>query len=168
MFARDFYNAFLAFWPPEHRLVILHENDDRTARPVQRLVQCLRRATCVSQPVSKPFDLSALIAEHKVADTTREVNANFTSIDDVQMQAWKYVLDWHSEAELLGVLDDDACLLDHVIRGDLMTCDDRIVVRGVRFERRPIKTKHEVSNGFLGISSDVNFMVDFPVVFWRC
>ena len=160
LFARDFYNAFLAFWPPEHRLIILHENDDRTARPVQRLVSCLQRATCVSQkPVARPFDLSALIAEHKVADTSQQVNANFTSIDDVQMQAWKYVLDWHSEAELLGVLDDDACLLDHVIRGDLMTCADKIIVRGVRFERRPIETKHEVSNGFLGISSDVNFMV---------
>ena len=48
-----------------------------------------------------------------------------------------------------------------------MTCSDRIIVRGVRFERRPIKTKHEVSNGFLGIDSDVNFMADFPVVFWR-
>ena len=166
LFARDFYNAFLAFWPPEHRLVILHESDQRTARPVQRLVQCLQRATCVSQPVSKPFDLP--LFEHKVADTSREVNANFTSIDDVQMQAWKYVLAWHSEAELLGVFDDDACLLDHVMRGDLMTCSDKIIVRGVRFERRPIKTKHEVSNGFLGISSDVNFMVDFPVVFWRC
>ena len=43
-----------------------------------------------------------------------------------------------------------------------MTCSDRIVVRGVRFEKRPIKTKHEVSNGFLGISSDVNFMVPLP------
>ena len=168
LFARDFYNAFLSYWPPEHRLIILHEADERTARPVQRLVQCLQRATCVSQPVSKPFDLSALITEHKVADQSREVNANFTSIDDVQMQAWKYVLDLHSEAELLGVLDDDACLLDHVLRGDLMTCADRIIVRGVRFERRPVKTKHEVSNGFLGIASDVNFMVDFPVVFWRC
>ena len=167
MFARDFYNAFLSYWPPEHRLIILHEADERTARPVQRLVQCLQRATCVSQPVSKPFDLSALITEHKVADQSREVNANFTSIDDVQMQAWKYVLDWHSEAELLGVLDDDACLLDHVLRGDLMTCSDKIIVRGVRFEQRPIKTKHEASNAFLGISSDVNFMVDFPVIFWR-
>ena len=168
LFARDFYNAFLSYWPPEHQLIILHEADERTARPVQRLVQCLQRATCVAQkPVARPFDLSALIAEHKVADTTREVNANFTSIDDVQMQAWKYVLDWHSEAELLGVLDDDACLLDHVIRGDLMTCSDKIIVRGVRFERRPIKTKHEVSNGFLGIDSDVNYMVDFPVIFWR-
>ena len=158
LFARDFYNAFLAYWPPSlGRLVILHEADGRTARPVQRLVQCLQRATCVSQPVSKPFDLP--LYEHKVADQSREVNANFTSIDDVQMQAWKYVLDLHSEAELLGVLDDDACLLDHVIRGDLMTCSDKIIVRGVRFERRPIKTKHEVSNGFLGISSDVNFMV---------
>jgi len=159
LFARDFYNAFLAYWPPEHRLVILHESDQRTARPVQRLVQCLQRATCLSKPVARPFDLSALIAEHKVADTSREVNANFTSIDDVQMQAWKYVLDWHSEAELLGVLDDDACLLDHVLRGDLMTCSDKIIVRGVRFERRPIKTKHETSNAFLGIDSDVNFMV---------
>ena len=159
LFARDFYNTFLSYWPPEHRLIILHEADERTARPVQRLVQCLQRATCVSQPVSKPFDLSALITEHKVADQSREVNANFTSIDDVQMQAWKYVLDWHSEAELLGVLDDDACLLDHVLRGDLMTCSDKIIVRGVRFERRPIKTKHEISNSFLGISSDVNFMV---------
>ena len=120
------------------------------------------------KPVARPFDLSALIAEHKVADNSQQVNANFTSIDDVQMQAWKYVLDLHSEAELLGVLDDDACLLDHVLRGDLVTCADQIIVRGVRFERRPIKTKHEVSNGFLGISSDVNFMVDFPVVFWRC
>ena len=165
LFARDFYNTFLAFWPPEHQLIILHENDQRTARPVHKLVQCLQRATCVQGPVARPFDLP--LYEHKVADTSQQVNANFTSIDDVQMQAWKYVLDWHSEAELLGVLDDDACLLDHVIRGDLMTCDDRIVVRGVRFERRPIKTKHEVSNGFLGISSDVNFMVDFPVVFWR-
>jgi hypothetical protein len=160
LFARDFYNAFLSYWPPEHRLVVLHEADERTARPVQRLVQCLQRATCVSQkPVARPFDLSALVSEHKVADQSREVNANFTSIDDVQMQAWKYVLDWHSEAELLGVLDDDACLLDHVLRGDLMTCSDKIIVRGVRFEQRPIKTKHEISNGFLGISSDVNFMV---------
>ena len=159
LFARDFYNAFLAYWPPEHRLVILHESDQRTARPVQRLVQCLQRATCLSKPVARPFDLSALIAEHKVADTSQQVNANFTSIDDVQMQAWKYVLDWHSEAELLGVLDDDACLLDHVLRGDLMTCSDKIIVRGVRFERRPIKTKHETSNAFLGIDSDVNFMV---------
>ena len=161
LFARDFYNTFLAFWPPEHRLVILHEADERTARPVQRLVQCLQRATCVSQPVSKPFDLP--LYEHKVADQSREVNANFTSIDDVQMQAWKYVLDLYSDSELLGVLDDDACLLDHVLRGDLMTCSDRIIVRGVRFEKRPIKTKHEVSNGFLGISSDVNFMVGFCV-----
>ena len=64
------------------------------------------------KPVARPFDLSALIAEHKVADNSQQVNANSTSIDDVQMQAWKYVLDWHSEAELLGVLDDDACLLD--------------------------------------------------------
>ena len=159
LFARDFYNAFLAFWPPEHQLIILHENDQRTARPVQRLVQCLQKATCLSKPVARPFDLSALIAEHKVADTSQQVNANFTSIDDVQMQAWKYVLDWHSEAELLGVLDDDACLLDHVLRGDLMTCSDKIIVRGVRFERRPIKTKHETSNAFLGIDSDVNFMV---------
>ena len=163
LFARDFYNAFLSYWPPEHRLIILHEADQRTARPVQGLVQCLQRSTCLSKPVARPFDLSALIAEHKVADTTREVNANFTSIDDVQMQAWKYVLDWHSEAELLGVLDDDACLLDHVIRGDLMTCSDKIIVRGVRFERRPIKTKHEISNSFLGIDSDVNFMVSFCV-----
>ena len=163
LFARDFYNAFLAFWPPEHHLIILHEADGRTARPVQRLVQCLQRATCLSKPVARPFDLSALIAEHKVADTSQQVNANFTSIDDVQMQAWKYVLDLHSEAELLGVLDDDACLLDHVLRGDLMSCSDKIIVRGVRFEKRPIKTKHEVSNGFLGIASDVNFMVDFPV-----
>ena len=163
LFARDFYNAFLSYWPPEHQLIILHENDQRTARPVQRLVQCLQRATCVSQkPVARPFDLS-MLHEHKVADTSREVNANFTSIDDVQMQAWKYVLDWHSEAELLGVLDDDACLLDHVIRGDLMTCSDKIIVRGVRFERRPIKTKHETSNSFLGIDSDVNFMVSFCV-----
>ena len=168
MFARDFYNTFLAFWPREHRLVVLHESDARTARPVQRLVQCLQRATCVSQPTARPFDLSALIAEHKVADTSQQVNANFTSIDDVQMQAWKYVLDLYSDSELLGVLDDDACLLDHVLRGDLVTCSDKIIVRGVRFERRPIKTKHEVSNGFLGISSDVNYMVDFPVVFWRC
>ncbi len=166
LFARDFYNAFLAYWPPEHRLVILHESDQRTARPVHKLVQCLQRATCVQGPVARPFDLP--LYEHKVADTSQQVNANFTSIDDVQMQAWKYVLDWHSEAELLGVLDDDACLLDHVLRGDLVTCADRIIVRGVRFERRPIKTKHEVSNGFLGISSDVNYMVDFPVVFWRC
>ena len=165
LFARDFYNAFLAFWPPEHQLIILHEADGRTARPVRRLVQCLQGC---GQPAARPFDLSALVAEHKVADTSQQVNANFTSIDDVQMQAWKYVLDWHSEAELLGVLDDDACLLDHVIRGDLVTCSDRIIVRGVRFERRPIKTKHEVSNGFLGIDSDVNFMADFPVVFWRC
>ena len=159
MFARDFYNAFLAFWPPEHQLIILHEADGRTARPVQRLVQCLQRATCVQGPVARPFDLSALIAEHKVADSSREVNANFTSIDDVQMQAWKYVLDLYSDSELLGVLDDDACLLDHVIRGDLMTCADKIIVRGVRFERRPIETKHETSNAFLGISTDVNFMV---------
>ena len=167
LFARDFYNAFLSYWPPEHRLIILHENDQRTARPVQRLVQCLQRATCVAQkPVARPFDLS-MLHEHKVADQSREVNANFTSVDDVQMQAWKYVLDWHSEAELLGVLDDDACLLDHVIRGDLMTCSDKIIVRGVRFERRPIKTKHEISNSFLGIDSDVNYMVDFPVIFWR-
>ena len=163
LFARDFYNAFLSYWPPEHQLIILHENDQRTARPVQRLVQCLQRATCLSKPVARPFDLSALVAEHKVADTSHEVNANFTSIDDVQMQAWKYVLDWHSEAELLGVLDDDACLLDHVMRGDLMTCSDKIIVRGVRFERRPIKTKHETSNSFLGIDSDVNFMVSFCV-----
>ena len=118
LFARDFYNAFLAYWAPEHQLIILHENDQRTARPVQRLISCLQRATRSSKPVARPFDLSALIAEHKVADQSREVNANFTSVDDVQMQAWKYVLDWHSEAELLGVLDDDACLLDHVIRGD--------------------------------------------------
>ena len=163
LFARDFYNAFLSYWPPEFQLIILHENDQRTARPVRRLVQCLQRATCISQPVARPFDLSALIAEHKVADTSQQVNANFTSIDDVQMQAWKYVLDWHSEAELLGVLDDDACLLDHVIRGDLMTCSDKIIVRGVRFERRPIKTKHETSNIFLGIDSDVNYMVSFCV-----
>ena len=168
LFARDFYNTFLAYWPPEHRLIILHENDQRTARPVHKLVQCLQQKTCVPGPVARPFDLSALIAEHKVADTSQQVNANFTSIDDVQMQAWKYVLDLYSDSELLGVLDDDACLLDHVLRGDLMTCSDRIIVRGVRFEKRPIKTKHEVSNGFLGISSDVNFMVDFPVVFWRC
>ena len=161
LFARDFYNAFLSYWPPEHRLIILHENDQRTARPVQRLVQCLQRATCLSKPVARPFDLP--LYDHKVADTSREVNANFTSIDDVQMQAWKYVLDWHSEAELLGVLDDDACLLDHVIRGDLMTCSDKIIVRGVRFERGPIKTKHETSNSFLGIDSDVNFVVSFCV-----
>ena len=160
LFARDFYNAFLAYWPPEHQLIILHEADERTARPVSRLVSCLRRATCVSQPVAKPFDLP--LYEHKVADTSQQVNANFTSIDDVQMQAWKYVLDLYSEAELLGVLDDDACLLDHVIRGDLVSCADKIIVRGVRFERRPIKTKHETSNAFLGISSDVNFMVLLP------
>ena len=110
LFARDFYNAFLSYWPPEHQLIILHENDQRTARPVQRLVQCLQRATCVSQPVVNPSTFQHLY-EHKVADQSREVNANFTSIDDVQMQAWKYVLDWHSEAELLGVLDDDACSL---------------------------------------------------------
>ena len=162
LFARDFYNAFLAYWPPEYSLVILHESDERTARPVHKLVQCLQRATCVSQkPVARPFDLP--LYEHKVADQSREVNANFTSVDDVQMQAWKYVLDWHSEAELLGVLDDDACLLDHVIRGDLMTCSDKIIVRGVRFEQRPIKTKHETSNSFLGIDSDVNYMVSFCV-----
>ena len=80
------------------------------------------------------------------------------------MQAWKYVLDWFSDAPLLAVLDDDACLLDHVLpRGDLETCDDKIVVRGVRFERRPGNpTKHEASNAFLGVDSDVNFMVDGP------
>ena len=145
--------------PLEENFWSLTRGAQRTARPVHKLVQCLQRATCVAQkPVARPFDLS-MLHEHKVADQSREVNANFTSVDDVQMQAWKYVLDWHSEAELLGVLDDDACLLDHVLRGDLMTCSDKIIVRGVRFERRPIKTKHEISNGFLGISSDVNFMV---------
>jgi hypothetical protein len=167
LFARDFYNTYLAYWPLDvGQLIILHEQDTRTARPAQRLVRCLEQATCVNKPVAKSFDLSFL-HDHKVTPQHREVNANFTSIDDVQMQVWKYVLDWHSDALLLGVLDDDACLLDHVLRGDVVSCANRVVVRGVRFTRRRVKTKHEVSNGFLGIASDVNFMVDFPVVFHR-
>ena len=61
----------------------------------------------------------------------------------------------------LAVLDDDSCLQDVVLpRGDLAACDGRLVVRGVRFERRPGKpTKHEASNGAIGVDSDVNFMV---------
>ena len=61
LFARDFYNTYLAYWPLDvGQLIILHEQNAQTARPAQRLVRCLKEATCVDGPVAKSFDLSFL------------------------------------------------------------------------------------------------------------
>ena len=162
LFARDFYNSWLRYWPARlGRLVVYAEDDAKTAAVVGRLVGCLGAACAEPAVAVASYDVSrATRAPHKVAGAAAAVNANFTALDDVQMQAWEYVLDLLSEAEYLAVLDDDSCLQDVVLpRGDLAACDGRLVVRGVRFERRPGKpTKHEASNGAIGVDSDVNFI----------
>ena len=171
LFARDFYNSFLSYWPASlGPLLVFAEADAKTVDVVEALVGCLARACATPQVRVATYDVAAAVrVGHKVGGVGAGVNANFTSVDDMQMQGWKYVLDLMSDAEALAVLDDDACLQDHVLpRGDLAACDGRLVVRGVRFERRPGRpTKHERSNALLGVESDVNFMVDFPVLFWR-
>ena len=159
LFARDFSNAWLAYWPLDlGRLVIFSEPDLRTRSTVDGLAGCLARACAAAKVAVESYDVSASVgAARKVGAEGAAINANFTLTDDLQMQGWKFVLDELSAADLVGVLDDDACLLDHVLpRGDLQACDGRIVVRGVRFERRPdLPTKHERSNAFLGVDSDV-------------
>ena len=163
LFARDFYNSWLRYWPARlGKLVVYAEDDAKTAAVVGRLVGCLGAACAAPAVAVATYDVSrATRAPHKVAGAAAAVNANFTALDDVQMQAWKYVLDLMSDAEYLAVLDDDSCVQDVVLpRGDLAACDGRLVVRGVRFERRPGRpTKHEASNGAIGVDSDVNFMV---------
>ena len=158
---------YLRCWdrPLDGRLVVYAEDDAKTAAVVGRLAGCLGAACAEPSVAVASYDVSrATRAPHKVAGAAAAVNANFTALDDVQMQAWKYVLDLLSDAEYLAVLDDDSCLQDVVLpRGDLAACDGRLVVRGVRFERRPGRpTKHEASNGAIGVDSDVNFMVREP------
>ena len=131
LFARDFYNSWLRYWPARlGRLVVYAEDDAKTAAVVGRLVGCLGAACAAPAVAVATYDVSrATRAPHKVAGAAAAVNANFTALDDVQMQAWEYVLDLLSEAEYLAVLDDDSCLQDVVLpRGDLAACDGRLVV----------------------------------------
>ena len=86
LFARDFYNSWLSYWPVGlGRLVIYSESDAKTVEVVRRLIGCLEGACSEPGIDFRTFDLHASLGlEHKVGGTDAGVNANFTAVDDVR------------------------------------------------------------------------------------
>jgi hypothetical protein len=73
-------------------------------------------------------------------------------------------LDDYSDAEILVIIDDDACLLDHVRIEDIYNIDDgKIQVRGIEDPRRAGPRNHiEFIQNEFGMKFIAHFMTDFP------
>ena len=84
---------------------------------------------------------------------------------------WKYLLDKEleragSSADIIAIVDDDACLLDHFVLDDIVDPrTGKLIAHGVAGQSESWKDTQGVRA--LNLTYVANFMTDFPVFVWR-
>ena len=81
--------------------------------------------------------------------------------------SWKFWLDEYANvAPVIAILDDDACLVDHIVPADVLDGQGRIIQHGIQL-------RGGGGGDYAAWMSDIHlpclahFMTEFPVYFWR-
>mmetsp|Transcript_6899 Transcript_6899/g.7881 ORF Transcript_6899/g.7881 Transcript_6899/m.7881 type:complete len:209 (+) Transcript_6899:33-659(+) len=77
------------------------------------------------------------------------------------MNFWKFDLHKRSNSSIVGVIDDDACLLKTLLPRDILNPQGKIIVRAMKGADQWHQVNYKVGLGYVG-----NFMTDFPVFWW--
>eukprot|EP00966_Prymnesium_polylepis_P199053 4612693-Prymnesium_polylepis.1 len=90
-----------------------------------------------------------------------------------QMQWPKLEADLHTSHPIIALMDDDACMFDHVMPSEIVTDEGRLVAKGSWHPKtldHPARWPFDsrVSNKGIGVyGPGFQFMVEFPVFVWR-
>lgn len=147
---RDFYNAWLTYWPPLFGEMVVLLDDQKAADNVQ---QCFARQ-----------DASMCGAPRAAVVKAIQQKREYT-----QKTIWKFTADLVSDADAIAFFDDDACLINHVIPSDIFTRDNRIILKYA--DKNTIIAKHrdlkKHAAAFNIQNGELDNMIDFPIVVWR-
>ena len=174
--ARPFYKTWLSYWPfggwrqkngkGEDELIFMVDN---FAERAHTLEECLRK---VGKCTALPIRFKTFIYPSMLKGFTMGLRDGEWSLRNAaMMQLWKFELDLHTTADIVAIMDDDACLVDHILPSEVVTEGGKLVARGMRVTRKVADEYHSKRTRALGIDiSDefsALFMTDFPVYVWR-
>ena len=151
---RSFWEPFIHFWPlvDGNKMILITESDTWELNSTKKFAACLKSSDYVPEMVSSPY-----IANDKPYW--------------FRQNAWKFFLDQSSEADVLVIIDDDSCLLDHIRISDILV-KDKIKVHGLEHPAGiRIPRGHQYFVNFMpkamGVKDVAHFMTDFPISIWR-
>jgi hypothetical protein len=141
---RQSYKSLLRYWPAEWPI---HFHLDV---PEREVTECLKQ-TASSPVVTVEHHLS--VPHSKTTGTVYAKNH------------WKFFLDHYSNAKIIAIVDDDACLLTKLGKDDLLNERGQLIARGLGDEVSPHYRRFIVD--VLKWTYIGDFMTDFPVFFFQ-
>lgn len=158
--ARGFRGALgplAAYWFPDYGNIYIVSDD---IEEHQDLRTCFRNSCASAKHLPKVIGNSFL--NSTAARDMLKNWGNNKRAQNIMKRVWKFFLDRDVSAEILGFFDDDACMLDHVLPGEIITSENRLVVRGFSRTNRWIR-----GNRILDLPLPADFMHEFPVFVYR-
>lgn len=144
--ARDFWVPWLRYWPPSvGGLTVVQYDFVAESREWRDFETCMNATRLPPRFETIHFD--------------RRVH-----VWAMEKNSWKFLLDRKTDADVLALFDDDACLLTHFVPEDWVV-DGKLIVHGTDGGMGEWRADNWIE--WLGLQNGGYFMTDFPVLIWR-